>query len=434
VLWQLKPGFWFILTPDLDLYAEDLRMMGGDGPTKVKLKGHDFRYWSRVGGASYRFAAPLDGEDRLKGYIRQAFQEGLQAPDFDRAWRPANVVTVQGALCPLQDYLGDLDPAALRRRINGKGGVLQHAGQLPSGVVVKPIEPPPEDKIWLAMEKIDEFHFGQTVEVIDDRNGLVKTRSGWVKVELVDVAASPEFLQSRRPAALKPTTLGGAGSDEPAGDSGGDARTLFVDFDEQSIRYKEWRQVVHECVDYSYEDWPHSGPATVHHLLKHFLKYGGDPKQWLELWCRQKGIADQDRVKHELRCLMEVFHLAGTYDQLNLPVLASMETVARRVQCIVDAYSLGGSSNPDWGNAKLFTGYVGPDDLVMPQLKTWAARKGKEEVELYQARNRMKELKKATSPSDEAAAALADGNLPSGGPPKPKRRARGKGLEPPANT
>lgn len=131
---------------------------------------------------------------------------------------------------------------------------------------------------------------------------------------------------------------------------------------------------------------------------------------------------------------MEVFHLAGTYDQLNLPVLASMETVARRVQCIVDAYSLGGSSNPDWGNAKLFTGYVGPDDLVMPQLKTWAARKGKEEVELYQARNRMKELKKATSPSDEAAAALADGNLPSGGPPKPKRRARGKGLEPPANT
>ena len=92
--------------------------------------------------------------------------------------------------------------------------------------------------------------------------------------------------------------------------------------------------VVQECVEYRYEDWPHSGPATVHHLLKHFYKYGGDPK----LWCRQKGIADQDRVKHELRCLMEVFHHAGSYDQLHLPVLA----VARRVQCIVDAYAQGG--------------------------------------------------------------------------------------------
>ena len=65
-----------------------------------------------------------------------------------------------------------------------------------------------------------------------------------------------------------------------------------------------------------------------------------------------------------------------------------METVARRVQCIVDAYAQGGSASPDWGNAKLFTGYVGPDDLVMPQLKSWAARKGKEEVELFQRQQR----------------------------------------------
>lgn len=90
---------------------------------------------------------------------------------------------------------------------------------------------------------------------------------------------------------------------------------------------------------------------------------------------------------------MDVLNYGGCYDQLNLPILACFETVARRVQCIVDAYSAGGSS-PDWGNAKLFTGYVGPDDVVMPQLRTWAARRGKEEVELYQARNRMKELKK----------------------------------------
>lgn len=163
------------------------------------------------------------------------------------------------------------------------------------------------------------------------------------------------------------------------------------------------------------------------------MKFGGDPKQWLELWARQKSISDQDRVKHELRCLMDVLYLGGTFDQLNMPVLASFETVARRVQCIVDAYAAGGSGAPDWGNAKLFTGYTGPEDLVMPQLKTWAARRGKEEVELYQARHKMRELRRPGGVQEEAAAAAADGNLPAGGAPKPKRRGgRGKGLEPPA--
>lgn len=63
----------------------------------------------------------------------------------------------------------------------------------------------------------------------------------------------------------------------------------------------------------------------------------------------------------------------------------------------------------------------------MPQLKTWAARRGKEEVEL------MKELRKSGGPMEEAAQAVADGSVAAGGPkPKPARRPRGKGLEPPA--
>lgn len=438
VLWQLCPGFWYILTPDLDLYAEDLRLIGEDGPSKLKVKGVDFRYWSRVGGTSYRFSSPLGSDDKLKSYILQAFREGLKDDQFDRDWRPTHVVDVKGALQPWQDFLGDLS-TVVSRRITGKGGQLHAAGHLPVGVTVKPIALAQEDYVWLAMEDMDDFKFGQTVDVspdkdimVGERTGLVHTRSGWIKVELVEVSKSPDFLQARRPAVVKPPAAIPVEDKETAEEGSGDARTLCVDFDAQGTRYKEWRAVVQECAEYSYEDWPHSGPATVHHLLKHFQKYGGDPKQWLELWCRQKGIAEQDRVKHELRCLMGAFHHAGCYDQLNLPVLASMETLARRVQCIVDAYALGGSAAPDWGNAKLFTGYVGPDDLVMPQLKTWAARRGREEVELYQARNRMKELKKGAAASEEAAAAVADGHVPSGGNPKPKRRPRGKGLEPPA--
>ena len=441
LLWRHGPDCWFILTPDLDLYAEDLGMRGEDGPSRVKVKGQDFKYWSRVGGTAYRFSAPVSTDDSLRSYIRQAFREGLKDDSFDREWRPEHVVDVKGLLQPCQDFLGDM-VLLTSHRITGKGpGVLRQAGQLPSGVDVKPITLPDEDHVWVVLEKIDSFQFGQAVEVnpdkdimIDGRTGLVKTASGWAKVELVGVAASPEFLELRRPSLATPPEPVVDSKRESSDEGSGDARTLFIDFDAQGVRFKDWRAVAQECVEYHYEDWPHSGPATVHHLLKHFYKYGGDPKQWLELWCRQKGIADQDRVKHELRCLMEVFHHAGSYDQLNLPVLASMETVARRVQCIVDAYAQGGSASPDWGNAKLFTGYVGPDDLVMPQLKSWAARKGKEEVELFQARNRMKEFRKSSASTEEAAVAAADGSLPAGGNPKPKRRARGKGLEPPSTS
>lgn len=207
---------------------------------------------------------------------------------------------------------------------------------------------------------------------------------------------------------------------DPEEDGPSDARTLCVDYDAQGVRYKEWRLVVQESAD-----WPHAGPATVMHLLKHMHRIGGDPKLWLELWCRQKGVAEQDRVKHELRCLMEAFFLGGTYDQLNMPVLAAFETIAKiakRIQCIVDASSQG-SGAPDWGNARLFTGYTGPDDLIMPHSKTWAARKGKEEVELHQARAKMKELRKPSAQTEESASAAADGSLPAG---------LGKGLEPPA--
>ena len=118
---------------------------------------------------------------------------------------------------------------------------------------------------------------------------------------------------------------------------------------------------------------------------------------------------------HEMRALMNCLEHGGCYDQLNLPSLACMETVGRRVQSIVDAYSSGGSSAPDWGAAKIISGYQGPEDLVMSSLRSWAAKRGKEEVELAAARSKIKDFKKLALPAEDAAEAIADGNLPAGG-------------------
>ena len=62
-----------------------------DGPAKVKIKGVDFNYWSRIGGPAYRFAHP-PSENELKALIRKGFEEALQEQACDPSWRPTSVV------------------------------------------------------------------------------------------------------------------------------------------------------------------------------------------------------------------------------------------------------------------------------------------------------------------------------------------------------
>lgn len=134
----------------------------------------------------------------------------------------------------------------------------------------------------------------------------------------------------------------------------------------------------------------------------------------------------------EMRTLVDALELGCCYDQLNCPALASFEVLTRRIMAVVDAFSAGTSSMPDWGAAKVITGYRGPEDVLSPQLRQWAAKKGKEEVDLHQARLKMKESRR---PLTEEAAALADGSLPSTTAPKKadaKRKGRCRGLKPPA--
>ena len=71
----------------------------------------------------------------------------------------------------------------------------------------------------------------------------------------------------------------------------------------------------------------------------------------------------------------------------------------------------------------------GPEDVVSPTLRQWAARRGKDEVELHQARTKMRDARKSLV--DEAMA-VSDGSLPSTAAPKKKGKGRGRGLTPPA--
>ena len=99
---------------------------------------------------------------------------------------------------------------------------------------------------------------------------------------------------------------------------------------------------------------------------------------------------------------------------------------------IVEAFSSTTSSGPEWGHARLFTGSYSPDDLVSPDLRSWAAKRGKEEVELLAARQKMKDAKKGLAADGEASDVAGRDGLPGGGGRGRGRGRSSRGLEIPA--
>ncbi|CAK8988362.1 unnamed protein product, partial [Durusdinium trenchii] len=228
-----------------------------------------------------------------------------------------------------------------------------------------------------------------------------------------------EGYADRRRALFGVSSAAGSGECPQPGKGGSnDVRTLWVDFDEHGDRYKRWRDVCKESYTPSFDQTPLEGPTTGLHLIKHAERHGGDPRLWMQLWCRSKHIETTDRTFHEMKVLVDALFFAGTFDQVNIPALMSMEVVCRRIQAIVDAYS--NPSRPSWENAKIFAGQGTPEDIVSPTFRNYATRKNKEELELLQARQKVRELRGAPAIAQE------EGDAAESLPTKVAREGRGR--------
>lgn len=459
VLWPAKRGtgsghIWWVVTPDFDVYPEDLHDPE-EGPSRVRIRGKTFKYWSRFSSPTYRFAEALTDEDRQK-YMTEAIQQIKAAGDWEETDRPSKVIDARGSEVLPHNYLRILVPRRLPPR---GGGVMAHPvleNDMPGATyteelagLVSPIRPAPDGYLWVAAEFSKDKKPGDEVEVrpgrgvmVGFKTALIPVREGFLKVRKVKIEDIPVFAEEvrgfhreepvghlRRDLGIEkdPEATREATAEEPE-----DARVLGIDYDAQGQKYKEMRQVVQESEEFSWKDWPMEGPLCTLHLLKQMFRNGGSPKHWLQTWARYKAIQENDRIMFEMRTLVDAVELGCCYDQLNCPALASFEVLSRRIMAIVDAFSAGTTGSPDWGAARVITGYKGPEDVLSPQLRQWAARKGKEETDLHQARLKMREGRRGLS---EEAGAVADGSLPASAAPKKgegKKKGRGRGLTPPA--
>ncbi len=228
-----------------------------------------------------------------------------------------------------------------------------------------------------------------------------------------------------------------AAAEDPAFE---DLRTCWVDVDEAGVRYKEWRKVVLESTQESFRDGTLRGPPTCLSVCRKMQQHGGNPRLWFAEWTKETGVTRKDRAWHEVNVLIDALYLAGTYDQVNVGALASLEVITRRLLQYVEAYAHG-AENPNWSSAKHFSGTASALDLVPEEMRTYASRLSKEEAELESLRARAKAPGAASGAAGAPAAAAAAlaGGLPGGGGDEggggrgrgDKKGGRGKGARPP---
>lgn len=401
----------FTPTPDADHYELRVISDGRDGPRALKEVPRDGVLPGGLGEV-YGFQSRVPGED-----LARLLTEGR---DMLRR------VTHEGALRlpPVKQFPKVVDAGgrevAVDLLLGGGGGALVGGGAAVT----------PDGFVWVAAEPAGGRAVGDLMELDDrcvfasERDALFPSGGGFVRCELVEMSALETFVAKRRRllglATVEPDergedgvesgraaelrrrlrggAAGGGGEAEQQTVSGGDVRTLAIDYDGQGEQYKDWRALCPELSSPTFQDWPLEGPRTAVHLCKHMGKHRGLPSGFLDRCCRSKRVGEGDRVHHEMRALVDALEVGGVYDQLNLGSLAMTEVIARRLQTIFDACEPS-ATKPNFESASFFSGSGAATDAVSPELRNFAARRARGEAEIEKSRQKVRELKGRPPPA-----------------------------------
>ncbi len=283
LLWKVEDSSWYIVTPDDDVYCEDLSLESDEGPSRMKIRGVHFDYWANLRAPVYRFKAPLEDED-LKKHIGVALTDLGSKVFGAEAWRPRGIQKKDKTVVSPTVFLGRL---LVPRRITRPGGAIVEGDAEPVGAPEpEAMKEAPEGYVWLVDEIVGKYMVGDEVDPtrfrslrLSKEDGVIYNGHHWVRIKMLEVTKAPERVEARK-ADIR-SLLGevdrkvslheeAKGSEEiPQAE---DARTLFVDYDDQSERYKDWRKVVNEMTEYNFRDWPLDGPLSTLHLSKHMLR------------------------------------------------------------------------------------------------------------------------------------------------------------------
>ena len=398
-----EAGHWFGLTPDGDVYAEDLACRNAKtGPKSASPLPPGTKPRSRL--PLYRFREAVDREDLVR-HITETREIETAADDANAP----KFVFFDGKEILLHVFSG--------------------GAELPLDAEDAK---PPAGTVWRLDDGSDLDLARARVVTPDGLAGLVWVAGGWRVFRAVDPKAKKEDDLDAVEDLERRLGLDKSGAETPRGknpDDDHDVRVLDVCWDEQGERFREWRSVTKESTQESFADAPYEGPATCLHMSKVMLRQGGDPRLWVERFLRDKRLDNGDRTAHELKTLCDILWAAGCYDQLNLGSLSCLEMAARRVATIIEAYA--DPSKVNWTAAKFFREAGGIDEAIPPALRQHVLRRAKDEADIIATRSRIGARQTpqwSPDAGDGGEPKIADGGDAGRGGGRGRGRGRSRGL------
>ena len=129
------------------------------------------------------------------------------------------------------------------------------------------------------------------------------------------------------------------GSDHSNQEGEVDARVLVILYSSADRRFRKWEDVVLDSFACNYEDHPvtRRHDVTSVELAASHHELAVDPLRWFADFAMGKHWHSLDASFKQLQGLIQIWFIAGTYDQLNLRGVAAMEELARQIWSCVDA-------------------------------------------------------------------------------------------------
>ncbi|CAK0801976.1 unnamed protein product, partial [Prorocentrum cordatum] len=410
LLCKVRETTWIIVTPDGDVYPEDIRALGGrpclqgSVPPAIPADAMLYRFpplgqlhtaeeWAGLG-------IDDDAADAESGAVRDRVGQhgwtadtGLPAgPPPAAAGAGAGILVADVGAAPVAGGLAA--PPAVPLAAVGGGAAIPGAGAA-VGAVVAPGGGLAPGMQWIVVA--NDGHPGAPSIGTDwsvDANAVVmgkfaldKLGSATLVLESIAVGSKKHVLVSRKGeveqavvrasgaglpgAGLGPQAMGdGTAAAAPLKSS--DARVLPVLYDQMGQRFRAYSNAVGLLEEPRFDDFPAVGPRTTLWLCRFIRDQGSVPRTRTEKWMRDAHVPDNDRVRHEHGSLMEILETALTYDQLDVSAPASFEILSRRVQLLEEAYTSNPKA-PRFDGSEHFQGLGREVAAVAPQLTSHAA-------------------------------------------------------------
>lgn len=358
LLAQVVGDSWIILTPDHDMYEEQL------SPHNPDLKAF---YFLGPGGAIpghlnaanvYGFAPILP--NRMANY----YVQGRALADAARVAR--------GLHAPVPPAVA---PAMVPPPPAPVPGVL--AGALPAPVPLAAPAAPLLANTWISLEDKGRIKRGDVLAV--DPAPLPPGHVAAGDRALVPIDGECIFARKVKP-------------EEVAQHKLEDIRILPVTFDGQGVRRREFANAVMLLEDVNPQGGglQLEGPATVLKFVKMLRDSSQTPSTFHEFWIRTSEIPKGDRSVYEHECLARILESMLTVDQLHVSSLQSAELLSRRMLVIREAHKTSPGA-PDYSAADITMGWRfrrGAQGVV-PEMSAYVAQELKNEAAV------MKEARKA---------------------------------------